>query len=133
MIVLITGTGGPQFPAVIILVGLGFGISGGIETFTSTRYILDLRRVSWLISVAYGLAVPGDVILTGALVLAFRRSRTGLKRSDSTLHVLAVCAVKTGLLTSVVSIAHCGSQIVCKLGTSCVRGFPQHALSDLIV
>ncbi len=34
----------------------------------------------WLISVAYGLAVASDIILTGALVFVLQRSRTGSKR-----------------------------------------------------
>ncbi|KAI0643494.1 hypothetical protein C8Q79DRAFT_1012764 [Trametes meyenii] len=102
---------GPRYrwlviPAVISMTtGLGFAIAAGIEAFAFTRFITDFRRVSWLVSIAYGFAVSSDVILTSALVFVLQKSRTGSKRTNSILDILIIYTINTGLLTSVVSIA----------------------------
>ncbi|KAI0668076.1 hypothetical protein C8Q78DRAFT_1099151 [Trametes maxima] len=81
---------------VSMLAAVGFGIAAGIEAFTSTRYITDFSRISWLVSAAYGLAALTDVILTGSLVYVLRKYRTESKRSDSVLYILTVYAINTG-------------------------------------
>ncbi|KAI0668080.1 hypothetical protein C8Q78DRAFT_1081482 [Trametes maxima] len=91
--------------AVVLVVGLGFAISAGVEAFIYAHYITDFKHVSWLVSAAYGFAVAADVILTGALVFVLRKARTGSKRSDPILDVLTIYTINTGLLTSIVSIA----------------------------
>ncbi|KAI0371437.1 hypothetical protein BV20DRAFT_174160 [Pilatotrama ljubarskyi] len=100
---------GPRYrwlviPAVVSMVtGLSFDIAAGIESFTTLRYFTDFKRISWLVSIAYGFAVSSDVLLTGALVYVLRRSRTGSKRTDSTLEILIKYTINTGLLTSIFS------------------------------
>ncbi|KAI0668077.1 hypothetical protein C8Q78DRAFT_1081481 [Trametes maxima] len=95
---------GPRYrwlviPAVISMTtGLGFAIAAGVEAFAFTRFITDFRRVSWLVSIAYGFAVSSDVILTSALVFV-------LQKTNSILDILIIYTINTGLLTSVVSIA----------------------------
>ncbi|KAI0668078.1 hypothetical protein C8Q78DRAFT_1048224 [Trametes maxima] len=88
-----------------MFVGLGFAVYAGVEAFAFTHYLADFGHVSWSISVAYGIAVIVDVILTSTLVFMLRRSRIGSRRSDSLIHVLILYTVNTGLLTSIVSIA----------------------------
>ncbi|OJT14665.1 hypothetical protein TRAPUB_8777, partial [Trametes pubescens] len=106
-----------------MFIGLGFAIAAGIEAFTVVRYITDSRRLSWLVSVAYGFAFTSDVIVTGGLVFVLQRSRTGSKRrvpstrnvsekyyplnetsrfrSNTILDILIKYTINTGLLTSV--------------------------------
>ncbi|KAL1940999.1 hypothetical protein VTO73DRAFT_7635 [Trametes versicolor] len=92
-------------PAVISMcTGLSFAIAAGVKAYTTTKYITDFKRVSWLVSVAYGFAVASDVILTGALVFVLQRSRTGSKRSNTVLDILIKYTINTGLLTSIFSV-----------------------------
>ncbi|KAI0668074.1 hypothetical protein C8Q78DRAFT_272278 [Trametes maxima] len=88
-----------------MVVALGFGFAAGVEAFTSTRYITDFAHISWLVSIAYGLAAATDVILTGALVFVLLRSRTHTRRSDSVVYTLIIYTINTGLLTSIMSVA----------------------------
>ncbi|KAI1783890.1 hypothetical protein LXA43DRAFT_292497 [Ganoderma leucocontextum] len=60
---------------------------------------------SWLISTGLGISVLTDLLITGAMVVMLRRSRTGFKRTDSILDVLMLFAINTGLLASVVNLA----------------------------
>ncbi|KAI8970728.1 hypothetical protein BD414DRAFT_540744 [Trametes punicea] len=83
---------------------LTFGFVAGVEAFLYVREIVDLHRVSWKVSAAYGFAVSSDLILTGALVFVLHRSRTESKRTNSILDVLIIYTINTGLLTSIVSL-----------------------------
>ncbi|KAI0353727.1 hypothetical protein OH77DRAFT_585870 [Trametes cingulata] len=81
---------------------LGFDIAATVEAFKLS--LEDFPRFSWLVSAAYGCAVATDVLLTGALIRVLLRSRTGFKRTDSTLDMLIVYSINTGLLTSVTGL-----------------------------
>ncbi|TBU32702.1 hypothetical protein BD311DRAFT_750574 [Dichomitus squalens] len=54
----------------------------------------------WIITCASALGVSTDWSLTIILILALRRSRSGIKRTDSMLDTLILYTVTTGLLTS---------------------------------
>ncbi|KAI0636240.1 hypothetical protein C8Q77DRAFT_1155943 [Trametes polyzona] len=94
---------GPKSRWVVGLAGLsmvaclGFDIGATVEAFRLS--LTDFPRFSWLVSGAYGCAVATDVLLTGALIRVLLRSRTGFKRTDSTLDMLIVYSINTGLLT----------------------------------
>ncbi|KAL7278344.1 hypothetical protein ACG7TL_008320 [Trametes sanguinea] len=89
-------------PAVATMTaGFTFGMIAGIKAFIFVRELTDLHRISWLVSVAYGLVVATDVILTGSLVFVLYQSRTS---SKSILDTLIVYTINTALLTSIVSV-----------------------------
>ncbi|KAJ8486841.1 hypothetical protein ONZ51_g4583 [Trametes cubensis] len=81
---------------------LGFDIGATVEAFKLS--LAQFPRFSWLVSAAYGCAVVTDVLLTGALIRVLLRSRTGFKRTDSTLDMLIVYSINTGLLTSITGL-----------------------------
>ncbi|OSC99556.1 hypothetical protein PYCCODRAFT_809452 [Trametes coccinea BRFM310] len=92
-------------PAVATMTaGFTFGMIAGIKAFIFVRELTDLHRISWLVSVAYGLVVATDVILTGSLVFVLYQSRTSSKRTNSILDTLIVYTINTALLTSIVSV-----------------------------
>ncbi|KAI9060734.1 hypothetical protein FKP32DRAFT_1678688 [Trametes sanguinea] len=92
-------------PAVVsMLTGFTFGVVAGVKSFLYVRETTELRRVSWMVSVAYGFAVSSDLILTGALVFVLQQSRTGSKRANSIVDTLIIYTINTGLLTSIVSV-----------------------------
>ncbi|KAI9060736.1 hypothetical protein FKP32DRAFT_1678689 [Trametes sanguinea] len=101
---------GPRYrwlliPAVLsITAGAAFGFVAGIKAFVLVHQITDLHRISWMVSAAYGFAVASDVILTTTFVYALYQSRGVSKRSNSTLDILIIYTINTGLLTSVVSV-----------------------------
>ncbi|EIW57915.1 uncharacterized protein TRAVEDRAFT_48938 [Trametes versicolor FP-101664 SS1] len=94
---------GPKSRWVVAVAGvsmvacLGFDIGASVEAFKLS--LSDFPRFSWLVSGAYGCAVATDVLLTGALIRVLLHSRTGFKRTDSTLDTLIVYSINTGLLT----------------------------------
>ncbi|PIL35015.1 hypothetical protein GSI_02802 [Ganoderma sinense ZZ0214-1] len=64
----------------------------------------DFRHVSWMASAVFGFAVLADILLSGALILILWQSRTGFKRTDSTIEVLIIYTINTGLLTTIVGL-----------------------------
>ncbi|EIW52156.1 uncharacterized protein TRAVEDRAFT_53584 [Trametes versicolor FP-101664 SS1] len=101
---------GPKYrwlvtPSVAFLVMAdGFAIAASISAFRFTPSIADFQNISWLVSVGYGLAGVGDVVLACTLVFVLHRSRTGSKRTDSILDTLIIYSINTGVLTSIFSI-----------------------------
>ncbi|CDO71977.1 hypothetical protein BN946_scf184943.g11 [Trametes cinnabarina] len=107
-----------------MLCQLGFAISAGRSTMTSYVQITagagslwiaatiegfrlslsDFHHVSWMISGWCGSAMLVDALLSGTLVTALLKSRTGFKRTDSLIEVLIVYAINTGVLTSVFGV-----------------------------
>ncbi|KAH9896098.1 hypothetical protein C8Q73DRAFT_789881 [Cubamyces lactineus] len=63
--------------------------------------LLDLEHFSWIVSVAYGLAVLCGVITVSALIFALRRSRTGAKRTNAVVDILVLYMVNTVYSNSV--------------------------------
>ncbi|KAH9884521.1 hypothetical protein C8Q73DRAFT_719533 [Cubamyces lactineus] len=89
--------------AISMLTGLAFGTAAGIVAFEDVPKITDLHRIRWMISVAYGLAVLSDFLLTGILIFILHRSRTHFRRSDAMIDILIIYTINTGLLTSIAS------------------------------
>ncbi|KAL1939502.1 hypothetical protein VTO73DRAFT_9813 [Trametes versicolor] len=54
-----------------------------------------------LVSKAFLLALVADISLTIMLIHVLHRSRTGIKSTDSTINILIIYSVRTGLLTGV--------------------------------
>ncbi|KAI0353698.1 hypothetical protein OH77DRAFT_1426940 [Trametes cingulata] len=79
---------------------LAFAAAATAEAFIQPTFA-KYEHVTWLISVGFGMAVVADGILTTALIIALRKSRTGVRRTDSVIDVLVLYAITTGLLTSV--------------------------------
>ncbi|KAJ2988319.1 hypothetical protein NUW54_g9151 [Trametes sanguinea] len=52
--------------------------------------------VTWITSIAYGMAAVLDALLTAVLIYALRRCRTGMQRTDSLLDVLILYSISTG-------------------------------------
>ncbi|KAI0326042.1 hypothetical protein GY45DRAFT_1374274 [Cubamyces sp. BRFM 1775] len=70
--------------AVMFLAELGCSITLSVKAFVEPSYT-DFRKFAWLISVAFGIVVLADVLLTGVLILTLNRSRTGFRRIFSAL------------------------------------------------
>ncbi|KAI0363601.1 hypothetical protein BV20DRAFT_116461 [Pilatotrama ljubarskyi] len=79
---------------------LAFCAAATAEAFIQPTFA-KYEHVTWLISVGFGMAVVADGILTTALIIALRKSRTGVRRTDSVIDVLVLYAITTGLLTSI--------------------------------
>ncbi|KAH9884526.1 hypothetical protein C8Q73DRAFT_796233 [Cubamyces lactineus] len=93
-------------PAIVSMcTGVTFGIVAGVKAFLVVRQITDLDKISWMVSVAYGLSVSSDIILAGILIFTLLRIRRESKvRSTRTvLNTLIIYTINTGLLTSIVS------------------------------
>ncbi|KAJ8486822.1 hypothetical protein ONZ51_g4572 [Trametes cubensis] len=92
--------------AIMFLGELGCSITLSVKAFIEPSYT-DFRKfaksMKWLISVAFGIVVFADVLLTGVLILTLNRSRTGFRRTDSMIDVLILYAMCTGLLTDIFS------------------------------
>ncbi|KAI0326043.1 hypothetical protein GY45DRAFT_1364146 [Cubamyces sp. BRFM 1775] len=64
----------------------------------------QFRKVTWLVSAGFGIAVIADALLTGVLILTLNRSRTGFRRTDSMIDILILYAMCTGLATDLFSL-----------------------------
>ncbi|OJT05272.1 hypothetical protein TRAPUB_3936 [Trametes pubescens] len=81
-----------------MLVTFGFGVAATVEAFIRPTFA-DFEKVAWMTSAGFGVAAIVDTLLTGTLILALQKSRTGFKGTDSLIDVLIMYAVNTGLLT----------------------------------
>ncbi|RDX44033.1 hypothetical protein OH76DRAFT_1487458 [Lentinus brumalis] len=88
--------------ACIMFVILGFVIATTVESFRLSLH--DFQHFSWLASVIVGLAAAGDAILTVTLITLLLRRRTGFIQTDSTIDIIIVYTVNTGLLSLVFAI-----------------------------
>ncbi|KAI0654640.1 hypothetical protein C8Q70DRAFT_1058234 [Cubamyces menziesii] len=79
----------------------------------------EFRQLTWLYSIAFGLVVVSDILLTSVLIVVLRRSRTGFAGTDSRLDVLIAYTISTGLLTDIFSL----------LSFIFVRSFPTSMVS----
>ncbi|KAM5544686.1 hypothetical protein V8D89_001584 [Ganoderma adspersum] len=66
--------------------------------------IVDLVQVTHYVSAAFATALIGDLFLSSALIVVLRRSRRGLKRPDSTVELVTIYIVNTGLIHLVFNI-----------------------------
>ncbi|TFK87025.1 hypothetical protein K466DRAFT_599835 [Polyporus arcularius HHB13444] len=86
----------------IMLVLLGFTIAATYESFRVPLH--DFPPYDWLFAAMFGLAATSDAILTIALITILLRSRTGFKRTDSTVEVLVIYTINTGLVSLVFAV-----------------------------
>ncbi|KAI0695499.1 hypothetical protein C8T65DRAFT_45212 [Cerioporus squamosus] len=90
--------------AIVLLLGeLGFYTAATAKAFNLPTFI-DFRTVTWFISTGSAMAVTADLLLTGVLILSLRRSRTGFKQTDSTIDVLILYSINTGLVTGLCNV-----------------------------
>ncbi|RDX42754.1 hypothetical protein OH76DRAFT_1488381 [Lentinus brumalis] len=88
--------------AIILLLGeLGFYTAATVKAFNLPTF-KDFR--TWFISTGSAMAVTADLLLTGVLILSLRRSRTGFKQTDSTIDVLILYSINTGLITGLCNV-----------------------------
>ncbi|TBU44465.1 hypothetical protein BD309DRAFT_958388 [Dichomitus squalens] len=95
-----------------------FLVLAAIVMTTATAFIIILTvqlvmqptfaqwlRLKWLVSVAFGCSVLGDLALAGILSLSLHASRTGVKQTNVLLNTIIFNAFSTGIVTSILSIA----------------------------
>ncbi|KAI0776946.1 hypothetical protein BD413DRAFT_610524 [Trametes elegans] len=91
--------------AATLLVGeLGVSVGGVSREAALTIEMFPTHAPSWISSAGIGLALSADWLLTGALIVSLRRSRTGIRGTDSAIDLLIIYAVNTGLLTGMVDL-----------------------------
>ncbi|KAI0330297.1 hypothetical protein GY45DRAFT_1434763 [Cubamyces sp. BRFM 1775] len=88
---------------VLMLVVLGFAAAASVEAFVQPTFA-DFSKVAWTSSAGFGAAVAIDFLLTGTLIIALHKSRTGFKRTDTLIDVLIIYTINTGLLTGILSV-----------------------------
>ncbi|EIW52182.1 uncharacterized protein TRAVEDRAFT_75272 [Trametes versicolor FP-101664 SS1] len=99
---------GPQYRPIVaaavtvMLLSLGWDFAATVKVFHAAT-IFEFSHWTWIISVAYGMVVLCDLINATALIVVLRRSRTGVKRTDTVIDTLVLYTVNTGLLTTIVS------------------------------
>ncbi|KAI0353699.1 hypothetical protein OH77DRAFT_1522261 [Trametes cingulata] len=89
--------------AVMFLAELGFSISISVKAFVLPN-LQEFNQWAWLVSVAYGIAVGSNAMLTAVLIYILHKSRTGFKRTDSIIDTLIKYAVCTGFITDVFAL-----------------------------
>ncbi|KAI0656156.1 hypothetical protein C8Q70DRAFT_396668 [Cubamyces menziesii] len=93
-------------PAVVpMCVAVTFGFVAGVEAFRVVKVLTDLDKISWMVSVAYGLSAGSDIVLSSILIFALLRvrSQSKIRSTKSVLKTLIIYTINTGLLTSIVS------------------------------
>ncbi|KAI0788219.1 hypothetical protein C8Q74DRAFT_1256677 [Fomes fomentarius] len=78
---------------------LAFPIACTVEIFLAPR-LDDALKYAWLVSSRNAIATAVDLVLTTVLIYSLRKSRTGIKRTDSMIHTLIMYSINTGLLIS---------------------------------
>ncbi|KAI1784885.1 hypothetical protein LXA43DRAFT_1066381 [Ganoderma leucocontextum] len=66
--------------------------------------ITEALNFSYLVSARNAAATVADSFMTAVLIYSLRRSRTGIKRTDSMINVLVLYAINTGLLISAFNV-----------------------------
>ncbi|CDO76120.1 hypothetical protein BN946_scf184876.g13 [Trametes cinnabarina] len=94
----------PQYRAVVVVAG----ILCLAEIASPYRIMIptyaQYEGSQWLVSAGSTMAVTADTLLTVILIVVLRKSRTGIKRTDSMLDIMIMYSVNTGLLTGVFNL-----------------------------
>ncbi|KAK7062074.1 hypothetical protein R3P38DRAFT_686622 [Favolaschia claudopus] len=88
---------------IIILLSLnyfGFELAVQVKTFQLERLVLS-HDIKWITSVALASASVADLLIALSLSYYLRKSRTGIKTTDSIVNNLILYAMSTGLLTGI--------------------------------
>ncbi|KAI0694306.1 hypothetical protein C8T65DRAFT_57029 [Cerioporus squamosus] len=88
---------------ILCVLELGFFGAATAEAFIIPSF-QGFKHVTWLVSTGSTMAVTADILLTIALIHILRRSRTGVKRTDSMLDVMIMYSINTGFLTGVFNL-----------------------------
>ncbi|KAI0631714.1 hypothetical protein C8Q77DRAFT_1061482 [Trametes polyzona] len=97
---------GRKFRPLVVVAGiLLLGEFGGLSLLTASgkRFLtptLHNSSQAWMNSAGVGMAVLSDTLLTAALTFSLHKSRTGIKRTDSTIDLLIMYAINTGGLAN---------------------------------
>ncbi|KAL1940973.1 hypothetical protein VTO73DRAFT_7609 [Trametes versicolor] len=86
-----------EYQVFVMFLSLGWDFAATVKVADTISSLI----VQWIVSVAYGLAVVCDLITALALIFVLRRSRTGVKRTDTVVDALIMYTVNTGLLTTI--------------------------------
>ncbi|KAI0739921.1 hypothetical protein C8Q80DRAFT_203312 [Daedaleopsis nitida] len=89
--------------ALLIIVTIAFDIAATVVGL-QVKAFTEITRVGWLIAVGSMSIIAGDICLTLALILTLRQSRTGLKSTDSLIHVIVIYTINTGLLNGTLTL-----------------------------
>ncbi|KAI9056799.1 hypothetical protein FKP32DRAFT_1413252 [Trametes sanguinea] len=82
---------------------VGFLLAGSVKGFIIPTYA-EYGNWQWLVSSGSTMAFTADTLLTVILIAVLRRSRTGIKRTDSMIDVMILYAVNTGLVTGIFNV-----------------------------
>ncbi|KAI0706388.1 hypothetical protein C8Q76DRAFT_800829 [Earliella scabrosa] len=80
---------------ILMLAELGFPIACTVEIFRAP-HLDDALKWAWLVSARNAAATATDFLLTAVLIYSLRKSRTGIKRTDSMINILIMYAINTG-------------------------------------
>ncbi|KAH9856002.1 hypothetical protein C2E23DRAFT_874559 [Lenzites betulinus] len=87
----------------VVIAGLGFSIFATTQAFHQPSFAAE-AAFAWLVTAGYSCAFCADVVLTSSLIWVLHHRRTGFKSTDSTINILIVYTVNTGLLTGIISL-----------------------------
>ncbi|OBZ74770.1 hypothetical protein A0H81_05693 [Grifola frondosa] len=96
---------------VSVLVFLGYGVAA-ILSYQIMDQFTELLKTRWVTYVSLGSATIIDVVIASSLCFFLARCRTGLGGMDSTITVLMVYTLNTGVITSVCSLASIASMAI---------------------
>ncbi|EJF62233.1 hypothetical protein DICSQDRAFT_169265 [Dichomitus squalens LYAD-421 SS1] len=102
--------------AVSMISLLGFCTASTVESFLAPN-VVAFRKKNWLFAAMYGSATATDVVLTSSLVLALWRSRTGLKRVNTSLGFLFTVILPGNLIFNSVASLSVKVYVVSMLST----------------
>ncbi|KAJ7238327.1 hypothetical protein B0H12DRAFT_1137512 [Mycena haematopus] len=89
------------FIVALSTVYFGLQLVTQVKTWQFKKLAL-LFKVQTVTSVSLAFAATADLTIAASLVVCLRRSRTGIKSTDSIVNTLVLYAMNTGLLTSIV-------------------------------
>ncbi|OSD00603.1 hypothetical protein PYCCODRAFT_1437192 [Trametes coccinea BRFM310] len=88
---------------ILCIAEIAFFIAGSVKAFIIPTYA-QYEDSQWLVSAGSTMAVTADTLLTAVLIIVLRKSRTGVKRTDSMIDVMIMYSVNTGFLTGVFNL-----------------------------
>ncbi|KAI0730998.1 hypothetical protein C8Q76DRAFT_345701 [Earliella scabrosa] len=95
-------------PIAVLAVFLIFMFFACFTAFTALGWnratMKEFLDLSWLASVASGLIMAADLLMTVVLICFLRRNHTGVVRTDSILDILIMYAVSSGLIICIFNV-----------------------------
>ncbi|KAI0662485.1 hypothetical protein C8Q70DRAFT_562299 [Cubamyces menziesii] len=75
-----------------------------VRALVSDSLVVSVHTSGWISAVASSLLLAGDIQLTGVLIYALHRGRSGIRRTDSMIDILIAYTVSSGSLICVLHI-----------------------------